>query len=190
MEQSVQVLSECPMGRSKTHNQVKEKWKIFHKIHLCIPFSSLDIWPLIHSCPGPGPRVNMSVQQWDGTRAQERRRLLPDKTLSWSPGVYCKYRSRQSSNISVWLQPAKVASLAPFTTTICPHGFPFPERDMFLFSQLCSLCKLPDTFHVLLYSELEALVADGTRGGHRGDLPTVLLHTALPEQSLCGPGTR
>jgi len=63
MEQSVQMLSECPMGRGKMHSQVKEKWKIFHKIHLCIPFSSLDIRPLIHSCLGPGLRVNMSEHQ-------------------------------------------------------------------------------------------------------------------------------
>lgn len=26
---------------------------------------------------------------------------------------------------------------------------------MFLFSALCSLCKLPNTFHVLLYSDLD-----------------------------------
>lgn len=60
---------------------------------------------------------------------------------------------------------------------------------MFLFSQLYSLCELPDTFHVFLYSELERLVADGTRGGHGGEFPTVLLHTALPKLSLRGPGT-
>lgn len=164
------------MGRSKMHNQVKEKWKIFHKIHLCIPFSCLDIWPLIRSCPGPSPRVNMSVHQWDGTWSQKRWRLFPDKTLSWSRGVYCKQRSRQSSNVSVQLTPAKVASPAPFTTTICPHGFPLPESGMLLFWQFRSHCECLDTFHVLLYNNVEKLVADGAGGAcvgkeGRGVLP-------------------
>lgn len=164
MEQSVRVLSECPMGHSKMRNQVKEKRKIFHKIHLCIPFSSLDIRPLTHSCPGRGLRVNMSEQQWDGTRTQKCRRLLADKTPSWSRGVYCKWRSRQSSNVSVRLQPAKVTRPTPFTTTICPHAFPPPESEMLLLWQLRSHCKFLDTFHVLLCNNLETLLADGPVG--------------------------
>jgi len=53
MEQSVQVLSECPMGRSKMHTKSKKNGKYFIKFVFASLFPLLIYGPLFTAAQAP-----------------------------------------------------------------------------------------------------------------------------------------